>query len=61
MTVSGCARAGPEEMPTKPLSPQSEAPVVPADRLAEVARLHDHSLLTDDEYQAKRAEIISKL
>ena len=33
----------------------------PAERLAEVARLHDAGLLTDEEYTAKRAEIISQL
>jgi putative oligomerization/nucleic acid binding protein len=32
-----------------------------AERLAEVTRLHDAGLLTDEEYQAKRAEIISQL
>jgi hypothetical protein len=32
-----------------------------AERLAAVTRLHDEGLLTDEEYQAKRAEIISQL
>jgi hypothetical protein len=32
-----------------------------AERLAEVTRLHDEGLLTDEEFQAKRAEIISQL
>jgi cytochrome c-type biogenesis protein CcmH/NrfG len=43
--------------------PASEATALPttADRLAEVTRLHDQGLLTDEEYQAKRAEIISDL
>jgi hypothetical protein len=31
------------------------------ERLAEVTRLHDAGVLTDEEYQAKRAEIISEL
>jgi hypothetical protein len=33
----------------------------PEERLAEVTRLHDMSVLTDEEYQAKRAEIIAHL
>jgi cytochrome c-type biogenesis protein CcmH/NrfG len=43
--------------------PASEATASPAaaDRLAEATRLHDQGLLTDEEYQAKRAEIISGL
>lgn len=32
-----------------------------AERLVEVTRLHDDGLLTDEEYQAKRTEIISQL
>jgi hypothetical protein len=32
-----------------------------AERLVEVTRLHDAGLLTDEEYRAKRAEIISQL
>ncbi len=32
-----------------------------AERLAEATRLHDAGLLTDEEYQAKRAEIIGEL
>lgn len=32
-----------------------------AERLAEVTRLHDAGLLTDEEYQAKRAKIIDEL
>jgi Short C-terminal domain len=54
------ARAGPEVTPTL-VSPQQPAPAAPADRLAEVARLHDHGLLSDEEYEAKRAEIIGQL
>ena len=42
--------------------PQSSAaPKSAADRLAEVPRMHDDGLLTDDEYQAKRAEIIAEI
>jgi Short C-terminal domain len=54
------ALAGPEVAPA-PLSAGPPVFGAPADRLAEVARLYDQGLLTDDEYQAKRAEIISQL
>jgi hypothetical protein len=36
------------------------APTV-EERLSEVTRLHDAGILTDEEYQAKRAEIIDEL
>ena len=52
--------AGPEVAPAPP-SAQRPALRAPAERLAEVSRLHDHGLLTDEEYEAKRAEIISEL
>jgi hypothetical protein len=47
----------PAQVPTQP--PPSPPPA--GERLAEVTRLHDEGLLTDEEYQAKRAEIISQL
>jgi hypothetical protein len=53
------------QAPSKPEveAPSDAKPVVnpPAERLAEVTRLHDAGLLTDDEYQAKRAKIIDEL
>jgi hypothetical protein len=51
--------AGPVEAPA-PVAPQSPPPT-PRERLTEVTRLHDEGLLTDEEYQAKRAEIIRQL
>jgi hypothetical protein len=51
--------AGPGDQPvTEPVQPPSP---VAGERLAEVTRLHDEGLLTDEEFQAKRAEIISQL
>ncbi len=41
--------------PSPPPSPSAR------ERLAEIAALHDEGLLTDEEYQAKRAEIIREL
>jgi hypothetical protein len=37
------------------------APRAATDRLAELTKLHDAGVLTDEEYQAKRAEVISEL
>jgi hypothetical protein len=39
----------------------SSVPKPPSERLVELTRLHDAGLLTDEEYQAKRAEIINEL
>jgi hypothetical protein len=39
----------------------SATPRSAADRLAELTRMHDEGLLTDDEYQAKRAQIIAQI
>jgi hypothetical protein len=43
--------------------PTSSTPATatPAERMAVLARLRDDSLITDDEYQTKRAEIISEI
>jgi hypothetical protein len=41
--------------------PQLAASRTPAERLADITRLHSEGLLTDEEYQVKRAEIISQL
>jgi hypothetical protein len=55
------ALAGPAEAPVpEPAQTQAVSPT-PRERLAEVTRLHDEGLLTDEEYQTKRAEIISQL
>jgi hypothetical protein len=51
---------GAEALTPEPARPES-APPTPRERLAEVTRLHDEGLLTDEEYQAKRAEIIGQL
>jgi hypothetical protein len=57
----------PAPHPVQPASPDAEvrpeASATPnaAERLAEVTRLHDEGLLTDEEYHAKRAEIIGQL
>lgn len=45
--------------PTEPSPPAT--PRTAADRLAEVTRMHNDGLLTDEEYQAKRAEIIAEI
>jgi hypothetical protein len=42
-------------------APPQPPPATASERLAEVTRLHDEGLLTDEEFQAKRAEIISQL
>lgn len=45
-----------------PVMPQPASnPPTPRERLVELTRLHEEGLLTDEEYQAKRAEIISQL
>jgi hypothetical protein len=49
------------EAPVQEPAQPAPAPPTPSERLAEVTRLHDEGLLTDEEYQAKRAEIISQL
>jgi hypothetical protein len=41
--------------------PPPPSPATPRERLTELTRLHDEGLLTDEEYQAKRKEIISQL
>jgi Short C-terminal domain len=50
---------------TKKLAAEAQAssadPSSAGSRLAEITRLHEAGLLTDEEYQAKRAEIISQL
>lgn len=51
--------AGSVETPA-PAAAQPPPPTA-SERLAEVTRLHDAGLLTDEEYQVKRAEIISQL
>jgi hypothetical protein len=43
------------------LAQPASKPPTPGERLAEVTRLHNEGLLTDEEYQAKRTEIISQL
>jgi hypothetical protein len=57
--------AGRQEPPRSPEGQaSSEAALIPkppSERLAEVTSLHDAGLLTDEEYQAKRAEIINEL
>ena len=50
------AACQPAEEPPPPAIPRSAA-----DRLAELTRMHDDGLITDDEYQAKRAEIIAQI
>jgi hypothetical protein len=44
-----------------PVPAQPPSPPTAGERLAEVTRLHNEGLLTDEEYQAKRAEIIRQL
>ena len=51
------ALAGPAEAS----APEPPQPPTPSERLAEVTRLHEEDLLTEEEYQTKRAEIISQL
>ena len=48
---------------TGEFQPEPVTPVLGTaeERLAEVTRLHDVGVLTDQEYEAKRAEIISEL
>jgi len=51
------------EPPTEPSSVPAEQPFVAsllADRLAELTAAHDAGQLTDEEYGAKRAEIIAR-
>jgi hypothetical protein len=53
--------AGTTQFPQAPAQPPPQPQPSAADRLADVTRLHEQGLLTDEEYQAKRAEIISQL
>jgi hypothetical protein len=55
-TVKFNALAGSADQPVA-----APTPPTAGERLAEVTRLHDQNLLTDEEFQAKRAEIISQL
>jgi hypothetical protein len=50
------AACQPAEEPPPPATPRSAA-----DRLAELTRMHDDGMITDDEYQAKRAEMIAQI
>jgi len=57
-----------ETLPHRPPSPATDAPATaspgvraPADRLRELERLRDAALITADEYEAKRAEILKEL
>jgi hypothetical protein len=51
--VGSMSLPAPAEPPSKALSPR--------ERLMELTNLHEDGLLTDEEYRAKRAEIISQL
>jgi Short C-terminal domain len=53
--------AGPAAAPGPAQAQPLPSPPTAGERLAEVTRLHDAGLLTDEEYQAKRAEIIGQL
>ncbi len=50
------AASQPAQEPQSPAAPRAAT-----DRLAEVTCMHDDGLLTDEEYQAKRAEIIGEI
>lgn len=49
------------EQEPQPKTAAVGAPSTAEERLAEVTRLHDAGVLTDEEYQTKRAEIIGEL
>lgn len=49
------------EQEPQPKTAAAAAPSTAEERLAEVTRLHDAGVLTDEEYQTKRAEIIGEL
>jgi len=50
-----------QHMDTEEPAPEPLEMHGPAKRLAEVTRLHDAGLLTDEEYQTKRTQIINEL
>jgi len=57
-----------EALPHRPPSPPADTPATmtpdvraPADRLRELERLRDAALITADEYESKRAEILEEL
>jgi hypothetical protein len=56
-----CAGSPATQLPRPPTGSDKIASRSPADRLAAVTRLREAGLITDEEYQAKRADIISQL
>ncbi len=50
-----------QELGRPEIEPQPSANPSPASLLADLSRLHKAGLLTDEEYQAKRTEIIGQL
>jgi Short C-terminal domain len=44
-----------------PLRRSRRAPDTPAEKIREIARLRDEGLITEEEFQAKKAELLSRL